>query len=201
MSLFGDSFFSPIPYTFSLPLDADDFDFESAPSSQVAKRGPRHTNMNPVMGPRVDVHEVSSAYEVSAELPGALRENIKIALDANTRKVIISGEIKNEYHMPAPPAEAPADKDKQDQGKGDEVSVTKTDSGKKSAPHHHGPRPLISERFYGHFSRSFILPKDADCDSEEIKAKFENGLLKLTIPKKTEVKKGVRSVTIENAAE
>ena len=38
------------------------------------------------------------------------------------------------------------------------------------------------ERFYGHCSRSFYVG-DA-VTQEEIKAKFENGILKLSIPKK-----------------
>ena len=38
------------------------------------------------------------------------------------------------------------------------------------------------ERFYGHCSRSFYVGEDIT--QEEIKAKFENGILKLSIPKK-----------------
>ena len=45
------------------------------------------------------------------------------------------------------------------------------------------------ESFFGRFERSFKLPSDAD--SENIEAKFENGVLKLSIPrrKKPEGKK------------
>ncbi len=45
------------------------------------------------------------------------------------------------------------------------------------------------ESFFGRFERSFKLP--ADADSENIEAKFENGVLKLSIPrrKKPEGKK------------
>jgi HSP20 family protein len=38
---------------------------------------------------------------------------------------------------------------------------------------------------YGTFTRSFLLPKAAN--SEKIVAKYEDGLLKLTVPKKDEV--------------
>lgn len=51
------------------------------------------------------------------------------------------------------------------------------------------------ERFFGKFSRSFTLPEDVA--SEDIVAKYNNGVLKLTIPKiemkksrKIEVKQG-----------
>jgi HSP20 family protein len=39
----------------------------------------------------------------------------------------------------------------------------------------------LSERRYGKFSRSFVLPRDLD--SEKIQAHFENGILNVAIPK------------------
>ncbi|HEX2191517.1 MAG TPA: Hsp20/alpha crystallin family protein [Longimicrobiaceae bacterium] len=39
----------------------------------------------------------------------------------------------------------------------------------------------LSERRYGRFSRSFVLPRDVEQDG--IRATFENGVLELTIPK------------------
>lgn len=50
-----------------------------------------------------------------------------------------------------------------------------------------------SERFYGKFERVFTLP--ADVKTEEAKASFENGILKLTIPKAT----GAKEVKVEIA--
>ncbi|MBB3187422.1 Hsp20/alpha crystallin family protein [Microbacter margulisiae] len=48
---------------------------------------------------------------------------------------------------------------------------------------------------YQSFSRSFTLPNTAD--SEKIEAKYENGILKVLIPKKEEAKpKPVRMITI-----
>jgi len=49
---------------------------------------------------------------------------------------------------------------------------------------------------YQSFKRSFQLPKDV-VDAEKINAKYENGLLHLTIPKKEEAKKqGPRMIEI-----
>jgi HSP20 family protein len=40
------------------------------------------------------------------------------------------------------------------------------------------------ERFYGVFQRSFTLPDKVD--PEKLKAKYENGVLTITLPKKAE---------------
>lgn len=49
---------------------------------------------------------------------------------------------------------------------------------------------------YGSFTRSFQLPKVAN--AEKIEAKYENGLLKLAIPKKEEaIKKAGKEIKIE----
>lgn len=39
----------------------------------------------------------------------------------------------------------------------------------------------LSERRYGKFSRSFVLPRDADAD--RIQARFDNGVLSIAVPK------------------
>ncbi len=44
-----------------------------------------------------------------------------------------------------------------------------------------GSRVLRNERYYGTVSRSFELPQEVD--TEHASARFENGVLKLTLPK------------------
>ncbi len=44
----------------------------------------------------------------------------------------------------------------------------------------------VYERHYGSFQRSFRLPEDVD--TEKIEAKFENGVLRVTLPKAEEAK-------------
>ena len=41
---------------------------------------------------------------------------------------------------------------------------------------------LRSERYFGQVARSFALP--ADVDASQAKAKYDNGVLTLTLPKK-----------------
>ena len=45
-----------------------------------------------------------------------------------------------------------------------------------------GEKALRSERYYGSVARSFQLP--ADIDAAQAKAKYDNGILTLTLPKK-----------------
>jgi HSP20 family protein len=49
------------------------------------------------------------------------------------------------------------------------------------------------ERAYGSYSRTISLP--TEIDKEKIKAKFKNGILEITMPKKPEVKP--KEITIE----
>jgi HSP20 family protein len=55
-------------------------------------------------------------------------------------------------------------------------------------------RPLRSERYYGSVSRTVQLPTEVD--DSQCKARYENGVLRLTLPKKAQ-EKSQRRVTIE----
>jgi HSP20 family protein len=48
-----------------------------------------------------------------------------------------------------------------------------------------GQRVLRSERFYGAVSRAFQLPQRVDKDAS--KARYDNGVLRLTLPKKAAI--------------
>lgn len=53
---------------------------------------------------------------------------------------------------------------------------------KKEREEKQGARVIRSERYYGSVSRSFTL--DADVDQSSAMAKYEDGVLQLTLPKK-----------------
>ena len=66
---------------------------------------------------------------------------------------------------------------------GNRVSIT--GEVKRESEQKEGERVLRSERFYGSVARSFVLANDIDESKAE--AKFDNGILTLTLPKKTAV--------------
>lgn len=53
---------------------------------------------------------------------------------------------------------------------------------KKASEHKEGDKVLRSERYYGRVQRSFALGQDVDEDAA--RARFDNGILELVLPKK-----------------
>lgn len=56
-------------------------------------------------------------------------------------------------------------------------------------------KTIRNEFVSGNFKRSFTL--DEKVNAEAIEAKYEDGILKLTLPKKTEVKPEVKQISIQ----
>ncbi len=93
---------------------------------------------------RMDVTENDKAYVVHAEIPGARKDEIHVAIEGN--HVTIGAETKKES----------------EQKEGDRV--------------------LRSERYFGSVYRSFTVPIELD-ESASV-AKYDNGVLELTLAKK-----------------
>lgn len=53
----------------------------------------------------------------------------------------------------------------------------------------------LKERSYGRFERSFRLPESANPD--KIDASFENGVLRITLPKRVEAQKRARKINVK----
>lgn len=64
---------------------------------------------------------------------------------------------------------------------------------KRETPEGKGANPLHTERFYGLLSRTFTLPLEVNLDNTT--AKYENGVLTLTLPKKADAP--IHRVTIQ----
>lgn len=96
---------------------------------------------------RVDVSENEKEYLVSAEIPGAKKDDVRVVVDGNY--VSVSAEIRKDFE------------DK----------------------HAEGGRSLVKETYRGNVSRGFTLAHEID-DKAAV-AKFEDGVLRLTLPKRT----------------
>lgn len=107
---------------------------------------------------RMDVTETAKDYVVHAEMPGVSKEDIQVQIDGN--QVRIAAEVKRVTDV-----------------KPEAVSEGKGASNES--------RVLRSERYYGAVARSFALA--SDIDEERASARFENGVLTLTLPKKAAV--------------
>lgn len=94
---------------------------------------------------KTDVKDTDSSYELTVDMPGINKENIKAELNDGYLTISAVSGYSND------------DKDK------------------------HG-KYIRRERYYGSCSRSFYVGNAVT--QEDIKASFENGTLKLTIPKK-----------------
>jgi HSP20 family protein len=93
---------------------------------------------------KVDVAESNGAYQVTAEIPGVKKEDIRVSVDG--AQVTLEAEVKRER-------EAREDE-----------------------------RVLHVERVYGKATRSFSLPQELD--EAKVEAKYRDGVLELTLPKK-----------------
>lgn len=125
-------------------------------------------------GPRIDLHEEDKQFTLTAELPGVKKEDIKINVDADRRRLTLEGQLKSEFTS----------------GGGEEGAQATASKA----------TPLVSERMYGSFSRTFTLPNTANlADEKACKAKFTDGILRLEIPKKPEEATKTRQVMIEGA--
>jgi HSP20 family protein len=92
--------------------------------------------------PPVDLDESEEAYELSVDLPGLSKDDIKLELKDG--QLVVSGERKAE---------------KEEEGK----------------------TRHVTERYYGSFSRVFLLPPNVDAD--RVDAKFDSGVLKISVAK------------------
>lgn len=131
--------------------------------------------------PASDMVETPNAYELSAELPGYTKDNIKIEL-ADSRTLVLSGSME-EQHETKPSVTEQKEDTTTKQEAGQEL-VHKDEKDQQLARQTEAPQYWVKERVSGSFSRSFSFPTPINPDT--IKASFENGVLKVTIPKTTE---------------
>lgn len=107
--------------------------------------------------PSMDVSESDTAYSVVLEVPGATREQLKVSIEGR-RVTLASAQTSEKTVRPEAEAEVAA---------GD------------SKP---AERVLYRERSARAYSRTIVLPTEVDQAASQ--AKFDNGVLTLTLAKK-----------------
>ncbi|KAK3307794.1 30 kDa heat shock protein [Chaetomium strumarium] len=143
--------------------------------------------------PKFDVAEHAKEYVLQGELPGVSPENVEIEFTDDHTLLVRGRSERTHTEGDASLLEAPAEQKKiegVDGGK-KEAAVTnnKDKESKEGGEEKSKPRYWLSERSYGEFSRSFNLP--AGIDQDNVKAKFKDGILTITVPK-AEKKTGKR---------
>lgn len=137
--------------------------------------------------PTTDMVETPDAYELHAELPGYDKKDIKIEMpDTNT--LVISGKVAKEYKSQGPSDEDVAADSTTTTGEAStsskesqQLTTAAKDQDKQVGKYSAGHKWLVQERTSGSFVRTFTLP--IAVKSEIIKASYNNGVLKVTIPK------------------
>ncbi|CAO3653964.1 unnamed protein product [Mucor hiemalis] len=144
--------------------------------------------------PATDLIEKPELYELQAELPGYDKNNIKIELP-DSQTLILSGSVQEKHESRSPPTtEATQDTSVEastEASTTDSQAVAKMEENTQVASF--TPQYWVNERVSGSFKRSFKFPNPVK--SDDIKASFENGILKVIVPKITETQS--KQVTIE----
>ena len=113
--------------------------------------------------------DISQTEEGSMELPGFSKEDVQLELKDGY--LVVSAEMSSQTEE-APQAQAEEAVPAQDQAEG---------SGQEEKSSEAAQTWVRRERFFGSCQRSFYMGEDID--EEHISAKFENGLLNVTVPK------------------
>jgi HSP20 family protein len=116
-----------------------------------------------VLRPSLDVSETDTQYLVTLDVPGVTREDIQVSVDG--RKVSIVAESKPQS------AKSEAAKDEAAPAAAADVAAAPTE------------RVILRERTFASYARSFTLP--AEIDQGASQAKLENGVLTLTLAKRS----------------
>jgi len=118
---------------------------------------------------KTDISQTEEGYQLSMELPGFSKDDVQLELKDGY--LIVSAEMSSQTEE-APQAQAEESVPAQDQAEG---------SGQEEKSSEPAQTWVRRERFFGSCQRSFYMGEDID--EEHISAKFENGLLNVTVPK------------------
>ncbi|KAI8364985.1 HSP20-like chaperone [Choanephora cucurbitarum] len=126
-----------------------------------------------VYSPATDVVEKPDAYELYAEIPGYEKKDIKIEVN-DGRTLVLTGSKQKQ-------TDQKAESEKKQETNGSQEQQVIREPEEKDTQAAANPKWWINERIGGSFSRSFTFPDQIDI--EQVKASYENGVLKVIIPK------------------
>jgi len=121
-------------------------------------QAPRAAGNGDTWSPAIEVKQKEGKLQLTAELPGLKKEDVKVHIDGDT--LVVEGERKQEKE-------------------------------EKREGYYH------SERCYGRFYRSILLPEGAKAD--QTAAQLNNGVLEVTVPV-PEMKAKVQEVPIQEGS-
>ncbi|CAO3667064.1 hypothetical protein G6F70_007162 [Rhizopus microsporus] len=128
--------------------------------------------------PATDLIETEEAFELHSELPGYDKKDIHIEL-INDNTLQLRGSTHQESSAASESKAAKESKEVSAETTSSTETATTNGNSVTSTPT--TPRWWVNERISSNFQRSFSFP--VSIKSEEIKASYENGVLKVIIPK------------------
>lgn len=172
-------------------------DFDRYTQGQLSS--PTSSGALETFAPKFDVRERDKDYLLQGELPGVPPENVIIEF-TDPQTLVIRGKSEREHHEGDPEigklVEGGEDMKKIEGTAPEEANKETTEKkgamDKKDAAEKKG-KYWLSERSFGEFSRVFSFPLTVDQD--KVQAKFDHGVLNVTVPKSE--KKGARRIQIE----
>jgi HSP20 family molecular chaperone IbpA len=149
-----------------------------------------HSKLEENATPDLDVRETSSTYFLDVELPGVTdKKNDLLIQWASSRTLVIEGQLRR-----SDIAREWGEHSKQLDSKSS-VDVHEEHHDPKQEPKPEQPNLIFKERSVGKFRRSFTFP--VDIESTKLRAKLEDGLLKIMVPKQKHDDRSGQIVSIE----
>ena len=126
-----------------------------------------------------DIREDDDHVHIEADLPGFRKDEVDISIDDGV--LTIAAEHREEAAVPAGQEQAGAEGQHEQQ----QQQRQRQQSGRQDQQQGRG-NYLLQERRYQRFVRSFTLPPNVD--DQQVQAKLENGVLKITLNKREDTK-------------
>ncbi|KAK4185236.1 putative heat shock protein [Podospora australis] len=145
--------------------------------------------------PKFDVSESEKEYTLQGELPGVTPDNVNIEF-TDPQTLVVRGHTERKHEEGDPSLRLQGNDTKKIEGSKSKESSSKevSTTDKSSSSKSEGPKYWLSERSFGEFSRVFSFPTTVDQD--KVNAKFNSGILDITVPKCE--KRGTKKISIQS---